>query len=450
MRAVQLEAGGVVIERGRLPGRRAVAVLASGREAGVAGIPRGVVVALMASEAVGGGAGVAVAVARGAGHRAMRAAQLEAGRVVIEGRRLPRGRAVATLAGVREAGMTRIARPVVVRLVTGEAVGRGSGIAVGVAGGAGGGAVGSGELEAGGVVVEGGRLPGGQAVAVLAAGGKTAVPRVAGAVVVALVAGEAVRGGAGVPRAMAVDATGRAMRPAEREAGVVVVEQRRLPGGEAVAFAAGDGEAGMQGIARAGEVGLMTREALDGRAGIAGAVAERALDRAVRAEELECRLVVIESRRLPAGHAVAIPAAGGKSGMHGIAGAGEVVLMAVDAVGLPLLAREFERRVAELAGDLGVPAGEVEPGFRVPVGQRRPERRPALSRMAFDAFVLQRAVRIRRSVLAGDWGGAQQKEAGEPPTGDGEALRERRQGRPGPSGPVDLQKAHCGIVSQLR
>ncbi len=340
---------------------------------------------------------------------------------------------MAALAGAREAGMTRIARPVVVRLVTGEAVGRGSGIAVGVARGAGGGAVGPGELEAGGVVVEGGRLPGGQAVAVLAGGGKSAVPRVAGAVVVALVAGEAVGGGAGVARAMAIDATGRAMRPAQREAGVVVVEQRRLPGGEAVAFAAGDGEAGMDRIARAGEVGLMARETLDGRAGIAGAVAERALDRAVCAEQLECRLVVVERRRLPAGDTVAVPTGGGKAGVHGIAGRLELPLMTGEAVALALLARELEAAVTASASDLRVSAGKLEAGVRVAVGQRRPERRPALGRVALGAFILQRAVRILRRPLCGKSSRSEKRET--------ERKDSRLAGR---------QRLHGRIVSHLR
>ena len=153
----------------------------------------------------------------------MRAIQLEAGRVVVEVGRLPGGDTVTVLAGVGEAGMARIARAGEVALMTGEAVGGRAGVAGAMTGDAGRRAVGAVQLEPGRIVVERRRLPGGDAVTVLAGRREAAVTRVAGAVVVALVAGEAIARRAGVGRAVAVDAAGGTVRAGEREAGVVMV-----------------------------------------------------------------------------------------------------------------------------------------------------------------------------------------------------------------------------------
>ena len=410
MGAVQLEAGRVVVEVGRLPGGDAVAVLAGVGEPAVARISRAVEVGLMAGETLARRAGVTRAVTRGAGGGAVGAVQLEAGLVVIEGRRLPGGDAVAVLAAVGEAAVARVAGAVEVALMAGEAVGGSASVTGPMAARALGRAVGAVQLEAGGVVIEERRLPGSEAVAFATSDRKAGMHRVAGAGEVDLVAGEALGGRPGVAGAVAGRALDRAMGAKQLEAGLVVIEGRRLPGRDAVAVLAAGGEAGVHGIARAGEVLLVTGEAVGGRRRVTVAMAGGALRRAVGAVELERRLVVIEGRRLPGGDAVAGLAGVGKAGVARTGGAAEGGLVTGEAVELALDRREVEGRVAGLAGGVGMRAAELEAGRGVFPGQRRLERRPAFHRMALRAFDLQGAVRIRRPRLSRRRGGSPQGE----------------------------------------
>jgi len=423
MRAAQLETGGVVIEGRRLPGGRAVAALAGGRKTGMARVARAVVVGLMAGETVRWRAGVSARVARGAWGRAMRAGELETGRVVVEGRRLPGGDAVTVLAGRREAAVTRVAGAVVARLVAREAIARRAGVGRAVAVDAAGGTVRSAEREAGVVVVEERRLPGGETMTVATGGGKAGVHRIPRRGEVVLMAGKALARCAGVAGAVAERALDGAVSADELEAGLIVIEGRRLPRGHAMTVLAAVGEAGVHGIARAGEVPLVAGETVARRRGVTVAVAGDAVDRAVGAVQLERRSVVVESGRLPGGDAVAGLAGGREAGVARACGAGEGRFVAGVAVGLALLEREVERRMAALAGEAGMPAGEIEAGLRVPIGQRRAQRRPALGGMAFGAFALQGAVRIRRSLLTGERRHGQEREQSEPGCGGGEEPR---------------------------
>ncbi len=370
MRAVQLEAGRVVVEAGRLPGGDAVAVLAGVREAAVAGVPRASEVALMTGEALRGRPGVARAMARGAGGRAMRAVQLETGGVVVEGRRLPGGDAVAVLAGVREAAVTGIAGAGEITLMAREAVAGRAGVPGAVAARALGGAVGAVQLEAGGVVIEERRLPGGDAVAFATGVRKAGVHGIAGAGEVGLMTGEAFGRSPGVARAVAGRALDGAVGAEQLEAGLVVIEGRRLPGRDAVAVLASVGEAGVHGVAGTGEVVLMAGEALGWCGGVAVAVTGDTVDRTMSAVQLESGPVVIESRRLPGRNAVAGLARGGEPRVARAGRAPERRLMAGEAVGLRLGRGEVERRVAALAGSARMRAGEIEAGRRVLPRQR--------------------------------------------------------------------------------
>ena len=255
------------------------------------------------------------------------------------------------------------------------------------------------QLEAGGVVVEERRLPGGEAVAFAAGDREAGVHRISGAGEVDLVTGEALGGRTGVAGSMAGRALDGAMGAEKLEAGRVVIEGRRLPGGNAVAVLTTGGEAGVHGIARAGEVFLMTREAIGRRRRVAVAMAGGAFGRAVGAVELERRLVVIEGRRLPGRDAVAGLAGVGKAGVARAGGAAEGGLVTGKAVGLALDRREVQGRVAGLAGGVGMRAAELEAGRGVFPGQRRLERRPTFHRVALGALDLQGAVRIGGATL---------------------------------------------------
>ena len=110
VRAGQREAGGRVIEGGAGPRRRAVALLAGLRESGtdVVGI-RGALEVLQVTAHAGrvcaGEVVVSIHVALRALHAGVRAGQREPRGRVIEGGAGPRGRAVALLASLREAGL---------------------------------------------------------------------------------------------------------------------------------------------------------------------------------------------------------------------------------------------------------------------------------------------------------------------------------------------------------
>ncbi len=383
---VQAEARLVVVEVGRLPGRFAVAALAGVGEAGVAGVSRPVVVRLVAGVAIRRRSRVAAGVAVLAGCRAMRPVQPEARQVVIKGRRLPGRFAVAALAGVGEAGVAGISRPVVVPLVAGEAIRRRPRVAAGVAVLAGRRAVRPVEPKRRQVVVEVRRLPGRLPMAIAAGSRETRVAGILGAVEVALVAREAIRRRPRVAARVAVLAGRRAVRPVQPEGGLVVVELRRLPGRFPVAVAAGGGKPGVARVLGAVEVALVAREAIRRRSRVAARVAVLTGRRAVRPVQPEGGLVVVELRRLPGRFPVAVAAGGGKPGVARVLGAVEVALVA----------REAIRRRSRVAARVAVLAGRravrpVEPKSGLVVGELR--RSPGNVAVAIGAAARETRVR---------------------------------------------------------
>ncbi len=235
---------------------------------------------------------------------------------------------------------------------------------------------------------------------VLAGVGEAGVHGVAGGGEVGLVAGEALARCAGVPCPVAGRALDGAVRAEELESGLIVIEDRRLPGGYAVAVLAAGGEAGVHRIPGAVELPLVAGEALDRRRGVAVTMAGDAVDRAMGAVEGEGGPVVIEGRRLPGSDTVAGLARGREASVAGTGSARERRFVTAETLDLALLPGEVERRMAELACRIGVRADEVEAGRRMPVGQRRPQWRPALRRVTLGAFVGERAVRTRRARLS--------------------------------------------------
>ncbi len=370
VRPGQREARGRVVEARRSPGARAVTYLAGRREAGldVVGIAGRLEVPSVAGVAVGRGAGVAALVTVGAGDRAVRPLEREAGSRVVEGGGIPAARRVAGRAGRGEArgDVVGIAGRLEVLPVAGVAVGAGSRVAGRVAVRAGERAVRAVEREPGGGVIEGGALPGGRAVAALAgrriAGG--GVVRLARPLVVGPMAGVAVGRGPGVAALVAVGAGDRAVRPLEREAGRGVVEARPLPGGRAVAVLTGRRKAGSDvvRIARRLVVGAMAGVAVRGGSAVAVAVAVGAGRRGVGAGEREARGVGEGGRAPVVGHPdVALLAGDREAAVGRIARLLEVGAVAGDAVGRrQLVLVGWLAAVAGLAVDARVAAVEGE------------------------------------------------------------------------------------------
>ncbi|MCP5015104.1 MAG: hypothetical protein GY938_07440, partial [Ketobacter sp.] len=162
---------------------------------------------------------------------------------------------------------------VVVALVAREAVLRSAGVAAGVARLAVGAQVSALERECGRVVVKACGLPATHLVAVLAGGREAVVVRVRCAVVVALVAREAILRRAGIAIRVAGLAVGTQVSALEREGSRVVVEARGRPSAGLVAILAGRREAVVRRVGRRVEVRFVTREAILRRAGVAVGVA---------------------------------------------------------------------------------------------------------------------------------------------------------------------------------
>ena len=380
------EPGLAVIERGRSPAVHAVAARARRGEGGrhVVRVLGGLIVRLVAGEAVGGRARVLAAhVAAGTGHRLVPAGEGEPGLAVIEGGRSPGVRGVAGEAGGREAGrdVVRVLGGLVLGLVARDAVGgRARVLASHVTLGAVHALVGAREGESGlAVVGEGRGPPGVDVVAGVALGGESGrdVVGVLDRLVVGLVAGEAVGGRPRVlPTHVATSAVHLLVGSGEREPGLAVIERGRSPTVHAVAGRARRREGGRHVVRVLGGLvlGLVAGDAVGGRARVlAPHVALGAVHALVSTREGESGLAVVGEGRGPPGvDVVAGVALGGESGRDvvGVLDRLVVGLVAGEAVGgRP---RVLAAHVATSAVHLLVRPGQGEPGPAVIEGGGTP------------------------------------------------------------------------------
>ena len=247
-----------VIEGRRLPARRRVARLAGGRKCRqyVVRTRRRLIVRHVARRArrIRRAQVVVVIDMAGAARDAhVRARQRESRLIVIEGRRLPRGRRVADLArsGNPRLGVIRISRALKIREVARGADGIRRGqvvIVIHMTGGARNAYVRARQREPCLIVIESCRLPRGGRVADFAGGRNPGlnVIRIRGALKIRHVASRADgvrRGQVVVVVHVATGAGDRYVRARERESGRIVIEGRRLPRDRRMARFAGSSEA---------------------------------------------------------------------------------------------------------------------------------------------------------------------------------------------------------------
>lgn len=312
---------------------------------------------------------------------------------MIESGAGPRGGVVAQRAGSGEGrrDMVGIGRALVIPLVAGIAGSRRSRkLAVDMAAGARHGGMRSRQGEAGGVVIEAGRNPGGGAMAHLALLGK-AGSRVVGIVGVLEILQMAGNAGSAEISELSTHVAGlalqRGMGAGQGEAGEGVVELGIRPGSRAVADGAVGGEAGggMIGTGCFLEISHMARRAGGRHRRVAAVhVALSAGYLHVRSGQRPARHRMIEVHVHPRAGVVAGSAAGGKSrrDVVGIAGCGPVLGMATQAIHR----RAFKPSagVTSIAIEGGVHAGQREPG-KAQVIELGPE--PGIHAVAFLAGV---------------------------------------------------------------
>jgi len=345
VRTRQGETSGGVVERAACPIRRVVALLTCRREARlhVIRIGRAIEIGLVALHAlrvvgqiVGPTGAEGRVVALRALQRGVRARQRESSGRVIESGAGPTGRVVALRAVLREAGLyvIRSRGAVEVRLVAGVAsravrqvvcARRTEGRVVALR------AlqrhVSAGQRESSGRVIESGTGPAGRVMALRAVLREAGlyVIRVACVIEIRLMASDASRAGQAVGagrterRVVTLIALQRHVSAGQREAGRGMVKTGTVPRRGGMALLASCREAGLDMVrsGRAVEILHVARSAISRRSDeLSIDVALRASHADVRAGQRELReSVVIESRRIPRGSAVAALASGWEAGL---------------------------------------------------------------------------------------------------------------------------------------
>ena len=241
----------------------------------------------------------------------MSAVERELRLVVVEGGGLPNGGGVADGAVLRElvGHVVGIGNAVKIGLVTGNAVGRGTGKTLIVTGNAIQRKVSAVERELCLVVVESGGFPCGGGVADGAVLGELVghVVGIGNAVEIGLVTGNAVGGCTGKTLIVTGNAIQRKVSAVERELRLVVVESGGFPCGGSVADGAVLRElvGHVVGVGNPAEIGLMTGNAVGRCTGKTLVVTGNTIEGKVSAVERELRLVVVESGGFPCGGSVA-------------------------------------------------------------------------------------------------------------------------------------------------
>ena len=273
--AVERELCLVVVESGGFPcgGGVADGAVVGELVGHVVGIGNAVKIGLVTGNAVGGCTGETLIVTGNAIQRKVSAVERELCLVVVESGGFPRGGGVADGAVLREliGHVVGVGNAVKIGLVTGNAVGRGTGKTLIVTGNAIEGKVSAVERELCLVVVESGGFPCGGGVADGAVLGELVghVVGVGNAVKIGLVTGNAVGGCTGKTLIVTGNAIQRKVSAVERELCLVVVEGGGFPRGGGVADGAVLREliGHVVGVGNAVKIGLVTGNAVGGCTG---------------------------------------------------------------------------------------------------------------------------------------------------------------------------------------